>query len=119
MIDKILIIDDETIFCNALSYHFKKKGYNVDFYTSFCEFQDKKLNFLHFDIMLIDLNLNDIYGFELLKIILEINPNMKVIIVSAYLDESKIFEAKELGAIECAFKDSTLFEVLDKLIERI
>jgi len=102
-----------------LSYHFKQKGYHVDFYTSFFEFQNRELHFLQFDILLLDLNLKDINGLEILKVVLKKKPNMKVIIVSAYLDESNVFKAKELGAIGCTFKDSNLFEVLDKLIERI
>lgn len=116
MIKHILIIDDEIIFCNALRNHFTNKGYQVEICTSYHEFQEKIL-LREFDLILLDLNLKDIKGLELLKIVRQMEPDLRIIIISAYLDNKNILRAKELGAYECTSKNSQMFQVLDQLIE--
>ena len=116
MINKILVVDDEIIFCNALRYHLTQKGFQVEISTSYHDFQ-KKVTFYQFDLMLLDLHLNDIKGLDLLQIAVKINPNMKIIVVSSYLDHSNILKAKELGACECINKNSQMFQVLDRIIK--
>ena len=118
LINKILIIDDEIIFCNALRYHLIQKGYAVNVCNSYLEFQEG-INLGQFDLILLDLNLGDINGLDLFKIAKEINPTIKVIIISAYLDHSSISKAKELGAYDYICKNTKLFQVLDQLFEGI
>ena len=50
---------------------------------------------------------------------MEIHPDIKIIIVSSYLDQSNITKAKELGAYKCISKNSKLFQVLDQIFEAI
>jgi|GEM_PF-2701927 len=118
MINRILIVDDELILCNALRYHLLNKGYEVEISTCYQEFQ-KKINTGQFDLMLLDLHLNDIEGLDLLKIARQISSEMKIIMVSSYLDQNNISMAKELGAYECVRKNSQMFQVLDQIIETI
>ncbi len=119
MINKILIIDDEIVFCNALRYHLTQKGYEVEICISYNEFQNNKINLWQVDLMLLDLNLKDIKGLDLLQIVLATKPDLKIIIVSSYLDHSNILKAKERGAYECTSKNSRLFDVLDNIIKEI
>lgn len=114
LINKILIIDDEIIFGKALKNHLIRRGYAVDVRNSYVGFQEE-INLHQFDIILIDLNLRDINGLNIFKIAKEINPNIKVIIISAYLDHSNISKAKELGAYGSVCKNTKLFKVLDQL----
>ena len=118
VINKILIIDDEIIFCNALRHHLIQKGYGVEVCTSYQEFQNK-IDLGQFEVLLLDLNLKDIKGLDLLQIIIGIKLDLKVIIISAYLDHSNILKAKELGACECIKKSSQMFHVLDRIIETL
>lgn len=118
LINKILIIDDEIIFCNALRYHLIQKKYDVEICTSHYEFKNK-ISIWQFDLVLLDLNLKDIKGLELLQIVLGVRPDLKVIIVSAYLDQRNILKAKELGAYECTSKNSQMFQVLDRIIDTL
>jgi len=113
-----LIIDDEIIFCNALRYHLTQKKYDVEICTSYHEFQNN-INLRHFDLVLLDLNLKDIKGIDLLPIVLRMKPDIKIVIVSAHLDHKNILEAKELGAYECTSKNSRMFRVLDQLIDTL
>lgn len=114
--NKILIIDDEIIFCNALKNHLMQKGHDVTICNSYREFQ-KKINLHQFDLILLDLNLQDIHGFDLFKIAMEINPNLDVIMISAFLNDDNLSKAKELGICKYAKKNTQMFQVLDKIIE--
>ena len=116
MINKILIIDDEIIVCNAIKSHYILKGFYVEGCSSYQEFQDN-INLEKFDLILLDLNLKDIKGLELLKVIREIHPDIKIIVVSSYLDHINISKARELGAFKCISKNSQLFPVLDQIFE--
>ncbi|MGA1825328.1 MAG: response regulator [bacterium] len=116
LINKILIIDNEIIFCKALQYHLTERGYDIVICTSYREFQDQ-INLCQFDLIILDLNLRGISGFDLFKRIRAINPDVKVIVTSAYFDHGNIAKANELGAYECASKSTQLFHVLDQIIE--
>ena len=118
MINKILVIDDEIIICNAIKSHFTQKGYTVEICLSYNEFQEK-INLEEFDLMFLDLYLKDIKGLDLLKIARKMEPSLKIIIISSYLDPGNISKAKELGAFECTRKNSQMFQTLDQIIESL
>lgn len=118
LIEKILIIDEEIIFCNALRYHLTQKGFNVAVCTSYLDNQNK-INICEFDLILVDLNHKDIKGFEFLQIARKTNPETKIIVLSSHLEHIDISNAKQLGAYDCASKNSQLFQALDKIIKKI
>ncbi|MGA1841019.1 MAG: response regulator [bacterium] len=118
MINKILVIDDNIIFCNALKYHLSHKEYDVEICISYAEFQDK-IDIREFDLVLLDMRLKDSKGLDILQYILKINPNQRIIMVSSYLDNENILKAKEIGAYICINKNSNLFHELDHIIETL
>ena len=118
LVNKILIIDDETVFCEALKNHFSQKGNDVKIYNSYHEFQSES-DVSQYDLILLDLHLKDIKGLELLQMVLESNPNLKVVIISSHLDRMNISQAKKLGAYDCISKSSQMFKILDQLLESI
>lgn len=121
MIKKILVIDDNNIFCNAIKNHLSQKDYVVEVCVSCHEFQEKNNinNIKEFDLILLDLRLKDGEGLDILKHISEIIPDKKVIMVSSYLDSENISKAKELGVYKCIDKNSKLFHELDHVIETL
>ena len=118
MINKILIIDDNIIFCNALRYHLSKKEYDVKICISYSEFQDE-INVKEFDLILLDMRLKDGEGIDILQIILKTDPKNKVIMVSSFLNNENIIKLKELGAYKCINKNSNLFNELDDIIDNL
>jgi DNA-binding NtrC family response regulator len=116
VINRILVIDDEIIFCRAIKSHLTQKGYEVDVCRSYHEFQEN-IDLDQFDLLLLDINLEDIHGLDLFKIAQEINPNIKIIVISAYLDYDNISKAKELGAYDFVCKNTKMFEVLEQLFD--
>ena len=117
MINKILVIDENTIFCNALKYHLSQKEFNVETCLSHSEFQDKDIK--EYDLILLDIKLRDEQGLDIIQYILGKCPEKKIIIISSYLDEESILKANELGAYKCIHKSSRLFKELDNLIKEI
>ncbi|MGA1797088.1 MAG: response regulator [bacterium] len=113
---KILIMDEEIIFCNALRYHLTHKGYDVKLCSSYNELQDK-INLFEFDLIVLDLNFKNQKGLEILQIAKGINPKIQVIFVSGYPDHQLISKAKALGANAFACKNVQLFQVLDQIME--
>ena len=116
MINKILVIDDNIIFCNALKYHLTKKQFEVSICISHTEFNDK-INISEFDLILLDMRLRDGEGLDILKTISNSNLNKMVIMISSFLDKENILKAKELGAYKCINKNSNLFNELDIIMD--
>jgi DNA-binding NarL/FixJ family response regulator len=64
------------------------------------------------DLILLDLSLPDIYGMELINPVLSICPDIKIIILSASMDEESICESVKLGAHGFLHKDTSSEELI-------
>lgn len=118
MTNKILIIDDDLIFYNALKYHLLQNEYDADICISYKEFQEE-IDIRKYDLVLLDMRLKDAEDLDILKNIADISPDKKVIIVSSYLDDDNISKAEEPGSYKCVYKNSQLFDALDLIIDEI
>jgi DNA-binding response OmpR family regulator len=92
---RALIVEDELDLCNLLSIHLKNLGIENEF-VSTVEDANSKLKEENFNLVLLDLNLSDGSGFEVLDFINSYHTPRKVIVVSAYDGERK--KALNLGA---------------------
>jgi len=85
---EILIVDDEPEIVHLLKYYLSSKGYNVVGALN----GEEALSILEKekpDLILLDLMMPGIKGTEVAKIVKEKYPNIKVIIVTGYPDESQ------------------------------
>ncbi len=83
MAKKILIIDDEDSIHLLYSEEFEEEGYEV--YGALSgEDALNKLNDISPDLVILDINMPGMDGIEVLRKIKEINPNLPVILSSAY-----------------------------------
>jgi DNA-binding NtrC family response regulator len=95
----ILIIDDEENIRKYLERSLNKNGFET--YTA--QYGKEGINLLiqkHIDVVLLDLNLPDIDGLEVLKEIKKLDAQSVVIIITAYGDISSAVEAIKLGAFD-------------------
>lgn len=76
--------------------------------------EDPKIN-----LVLLDLNLPDIYGLDLTAIIKKRYPNIKIIIITAYDDEKTKMEALNLGASGYVIKPFALSKFLKAIEEAL
>ncbi|HDH41370.1 MAG TPA: response regulator [Candidatus Altiarchaeales archaeon] len=114
---KILLADDSAFMRKILTNILAKAGY-----TDIIEAEDGEETVSIYkrerpDLILLDIVMKKKYGTESLKDILEINPDAKVIMVSAVGQEKVIEEAMQLGAKGFIVKPFKEDEVIKKVKE--
>jgi DNA-binding NtrC family response regulator len=93
----ILIIDDELEIRESLAQLLAMEGYHTVVSASAAE-GTKKLEAEPFDLVLLDLNLPDANGIEVLKSIKRDTPHAAVIMITAYDSSQTAFQASKEGA---------------------
>ncbi len=96
---KILIVDDEPSVCNSLGEWFLEDGFNVETAQN-GEIALQKMHGNTFDIILLDIKMPGMDGITLQKKIREIDPNIIVIIMTAFASVETAVEALKLGAFD-------------------
>ncbi|PIP77492.1 MAG: Fis family transcriptional regulator [Ignavibacteria bacterium CG22_combo_CG10-13_8_21_14_all_37_15] len=103
----ILIIDDEKQICESIQLILDFEGYHTDFATSGIEGL-QKISSEQFDVVLLDIQMPDLNGFEVLTKAKQDFPFLNVIIISAFGNIQNAIQATRLGA----------FDFLEKPIDR-
>lgn len=101
----ILIIDDEKKFASMLSRRIELRGCN----SKVCYNGKSALEWIEHNpdsttLILLDLQLPDLYGTEVLTHILEIDPTIPVIILTGHGSEKDEKECERLGAFKFMHK---------------
>ncbi len=105
--NSILIIDDETDICESIKMILEYEGYNVEYSTRSVEGVEKALNQIY-SALLLDIQMPEMNGFEVLKKVKETNPALSVIMISAHGSVENAIKATRLGA----------FDFIEKPIDR-
>lgn len=114
---KVLIVDDEEEICKRLQRELQKEGYEADYTTSSVvvmqKLRDAKKQEKEnaYELLILDIKMPQISGFELLKQIRETHFDLDVIVITGYGDEDKAIEAIRLGAIDYMHKPISLDEL--------
>ncbi|MDI6810620.1 MAG: response regulator [archaeon] len=112
---KVLIVDDEEEICNYLQRELRKEGYEVEYTTSPVGVLEKlhgaKEKGKGYELLLLDLRMPQLSGFEVLKEIREAQLDLDAIIITAYGDEDKAIESIRLGATDYLRKPISLAEL--------
>lgn len=109
---KILIIEDDTAFCQMLSRFLTKKDFAVS--TSFSIQEAKaKLKETHFDIILSDVRLPEGDGVDLLLQIKSDSPETQVIMMTGYAEVRTAVSAMKKGAFDYISKPFTPDEIVE------
>ena len=100
---KILVVDDERDICRALEFLLSREGYKI---VTTHNGQDavKKIENEEFDLVLSDLKMEGMNGLEVLEKALAINPNLIVIIMTAFASVESAVEAMKKGASDYIVK---------------
>ncbi len=117
--EKILIIDDEIEIVNLVKDILYSFGYEIDYSPTGKEGLEK-IKKSEFSIVLLDLFLSDIDGFEVLKKIKEVKENLPVIIFTGFGTTENIVKAIKLGAddfIEKPFNIERFVDIIQKVIK--
>jgi len=113
----ILVVDDEDALRNVLSSELQSEGYSVvsagDGDEAIAILQQKI-----FDLVLLDIKMPRVDGFEVLRFIKERHANTKVIMLTGFADLKNAIESKKLGAEDFVSKPYDLVDLLTT-IERV
>ena len=113
----ILVVDDEDALRMVLSSELQSSGYEVgtasDGDEAINQVQSKK-----FDLVLLDIKMPRVDGFEVLKFIKKNQPNIKVIMLTGFADLKNAIESKKHGAEDFVSKPYDLVDLLTT-IERV
>ena len=111
-----MVVDDEPSVLESFKMILKIKDYEVDTYPD-GPAALAKLQKGMYDMAFLDYKLPVMDGLEILKHIKEIDPDMEVVIVTAYATESSHANAITLGALEYLRKPFLMEEIYE-LVER-
>ena len=113
----ILVVDDEDALRTVLSSELVNSGYEVataaDGDEAISAVQNKK-----FDLVLLDIKMPKVDGFEVLKFIKKNTPGVKVIMLTGFADLKNAIESKKHGAEDFVSKPYDLVDLLTT-IERV
>jgi DNA-binding NtrC family response regulator len=113
----ILVVDDEDALRTVLSSELMNEGYEVrsasDGDEAITEIQKSP-----FDLVLLDIKMPRMNGFEVLKFIKESHPKAKVVMLTGFADLKNAIESKKLGADDFVSKPYDLVDLLTT-IERV
>jgi DNA-binding response OmpR family regulator len=105
---KILLVDDEENILTIFRLVLESKGYRVDT-ASTAEEALKKVGLNKYNLCLLDLNLPDMHGTELVRKIHQIDPGMKKLMVTGESSGIDAETARNNGA------DGFIFKPLNKV----
>lgn len=113
---RIMVIDDEPSVLESFKMILKIKDYDVTTFpdgpSAIAQMEKGK-----YDLTFVDYKLPGMDGLEVLKKLKEIDPDMEVIVVTAYATESSHANAITLGALEYLRKPFLMEEIYE-LVER-
>ncbi|MBI3189411.1 MAG: response regulator [Ignavibacteriales bacterium] len=113
----VLVVDDEEALRTVLSGELVNEGYHVGTAAD----GDEAIAIIKqqsFDIVLLDIKMPKVDGFEVLKFIKKDYPTTKVIMLTAFADLKNAIESKKLGAEDFISKPYDLVDLLTT-IERV
>jgi DNA-binding response OmpR family regulator len=111
---KILVVDDDETFNHALEARLSKAGFFMDSVLD-GESALAKIATQHFDLVVLDLIMPKMTGFEVLRAMGKKEGGPHVVVLSRLRQEDDLRLAKELGASECFPKESATF--MDDIVE--
>jgi DNA-binding NtrC family response regulator len=113
---KILLADDDKSLRRVLQFKLKKYGHDVtaveDGNRALAQLQNDR-----WDLLLSDIKMPNVDGIELLEHAKQLQPDLKVILITAHATISQAVQAVKLGAFDYItkpFEDDELFAAIDK-----
>jgi len=114
MAEKVLLIDDEMEFLDTLSERMRLRGMNVNTAEN-AEAAVSAIDDSDYDAIVLDLQMPDMNGIEMLKVIRQSHPDMQVILLTGQATLEAGIEAMKLGAMDFMEKPANIDTLTDKI----
>ncbi len=119
MATRILLADDDAALLRVIQFKLKQRGYDVTA-VSDGEQALQALKESRYDLLLSDMRMPKLDGLELLEEARQVQPDLEIILITAYATVSQAVEAVKLGAFDYLtkpFEDGQLFVAIDKALK--
>jgi DNA-binding response OmpR family regulator len=112
---RVLIVEDDEIFCQFLTEILESKAIEVVRATDGLAGYEKAWSF-PYDLFILDVRMPGLLGSEIAEALKQKNSGAKIILISAFADETLRRAAANMGAplLSKPFSADDLFEVIDK-----
>ncbi|MCI1779770.1 MAG: response regulator transcription factor [Bacteroidales bacterium] len=112
---RILVVDDESSLCEILKFNLEKAGYSVD--TALSAEEALSLNISNYQLLLLDVMMDDISGFQMAKILKKnkATESIPIIFCTAKDTEDDTVKGLDLGADDYISKPFSLKEVIARV----
>lgn len=109
--EAILVVDDDVNLCTALKEELTEVGYDAEYVTNgFDAIEHLRNN--KTDLVLLDLKMPDMDGFDVLREMEEKDINTRVIVLTAYADVKSAIDSAKMGASDFISKPYDFDELL-------
>ena len=117
---KIAIIDDEQDILETLERFLKRsEKFEIETFSN-PENAMELIKKGHFDLILLDIMMPQMNGMDMLKEIKEANPEVKIIMMTAYSTVEKVIDANKVGAEDYVTKPFvSLRDVENKVLDNL
>lgn len=114
MVEKVLLVDDEREFLEAMAERMRARGIEVTTTTST---QDalRKTEKENYDAIIMDLMMPEMQGMEALKALKKRKPELQIILLTGYATREKGDEALKHGAFDLIEKPADLKLLTEKI----
>jgi DNA-binding NtrC family response regulator len=113
---RLLLVDDEEGYVNVLANRLGRRGMNVVKTYSGAQAL-RALRSQDFDVVVLDLKMEDMDGIEVLHILKQLDKTMEVIMLSGHGSQASAREGLEQGAFDYLTKPCELDELIKKIRE--
>lgn len=118
MVKLALIEDDFQLAENLKTFFIGNEKVHLKYHFSSCEKAFKSKGLLSADVLLLDVQLPGICGLDAIPVILNENPRIKIIILTTFNHDDKLFTALREGAHGYLLK-TDCFTLLENAIEQV
>ena len=96
--DSIMIVDDEIDITTFMKLSLQKCGFNVDSFTDpFLALEHLQINSKDYTIVISDIRMPGLNGFEFVRKIREVKPKIKVLLMTAFDINTNVFSEELLA----------------------
>jgi len=117
MAAKVLLVDDEAPFVEALSMRLENRGLNVQVAFSGNECLEKLEKDAHIDVVILDVKMPGLGGIETLRAVKSAYPLVEVIMLTGHATVESAIEGMKQGALDFLIKPCNIDLLMAKVKE--
>ncbi|WP_412467951.1 response regulator transcription factor [Pedobacter sp. KLB.chiD] len=120
MLNDIIIIEDETDLGNVISSYLKLRGFSVQWFkTATAALDYYAANPVNNKLVIVDVQLPDLNGFDLAAELVKINPNQPFFFLTAHNEKQDRLRGLKIGAIDYISKPFEIEELVLRIVNII